>query len=461
MDGITDGNFYTSSSLTHTNLDANAWWQVDLGASASISSVVIWNRTDCCLERLSDYWVFISDTPFGPSDTPATLQNRTGTWGSRQTSYPNPTATIAAGAQGRYVRVQLSGTNYLHLAEVQVMGVLGGSGGATLTTNYTYNGADQLTQVSMPRGGYTQTRSFQWTGGTLTSATNPENGTVSYTYDGSNKVLTRTDAKNQQAKYIYDTYGRLSQLQHWLWNGSFLYEDLSQRIDYAYDTNPYLVNFLHNGAGRLAAVQFYGGKFTYMYDYNQPGRTMTRRLRVNTTSGPTDLDAAYTWDNEGRMSQQTYPGGGVSNQYQYDVMGRLGGTTGSLAATATYGPAGELTNLSYNGFGEARTYNNLGQLTRIQTTGPFASMDMQYIFSPTQNNGRITQSIDGVTGEQVTYTYDSLSRLIRAETADTSWGNAYSYDGFGNLTAKTVTKGSADVLGQLRSGDEPDDGRFV
>ena len=43
----------------------------------------------------------------------------------------------------------------------------------------------------------------------------------------------------------------------------------------------------------------------------------------------------------------------------------------------------------------------------------------------------------------MTYTYDSLNRLIRAETADTSWGNAYSYDGFGNLTAKTVTKGSA------------------
>ena len=396
VDGNTDGNFL-DYSVTHTNYDVNAWWQVDLGASASISSVVIWNRTDCCQDRLSDYWVFISDTPFSPSDTPATLQSRPGTWSSHQTSYPNPSTTIAASAQGRYVRVQLSGTERLHMAEVQVMGAFGGSGGSTLTTNYIYNGADQLTKVSMPRGGYTQTRTFQWTGGTLTSATNPENGTMSYTYDGSNKVLTRMDAKNQQAKYIYDTYGRLTQIQHWLGN---MYEYPDQRIDYSYDTNPYVSGFLHNGAGRLAAVQFFSGKFTYMYDYNQPGRTTTYRLRVNTTSGPADLDATYTWDNEGRMTQQRYPGGDATIQYQYDAMGRLGGTTGSLSASAVYGPAGELSSLTWNSTTETRTHNGLGQLTRIQTTGPNIAMDMQYIFSATQNNGRITQSIDSVTASR-------------------------------------------------------------
>ncbi|HEV3197905.1 MAG TPA: hypothetical protein VGZ73_08360, partial [Bryobacteraceae bacterium] len=60
--------------------------------------------------------------PFGATDTPATLQGRAGTFSSHQTVSPNPSATIAAGAQGRYVRVQLTGTNYLSLAEVQVFG---------------------------------------------------------------------------------------------------------------------------------------------------------------------------------------------------------------------------------------------------------------------------------------------------------------------------------------------------
>jgi YD repeat-containing protein len=71
---------------------------------------------------------------------------------------------------------------------------------------------------------------------------------------------------------------------------------------------------------------------------------------------------------------------------------------------------------------------------------------MTYNFSATQNNGRIVSSVDGVTGENVSYTYDSLNRLIAAATTGTSgvqWGDSYTYDGFGNLTSKVPTKGAA------------------
>ena len=124
VDGSTDG-LWGDGLVSCTGYTANAWWQVDLGASASVSTVVVWNRTDCCGNALSDYWVFVSNTPFGPNDTPATLQNRAATFSSHQTVQPNPSATITIpGAQGRYVRVQLSGTNFLTLAEVQVFGSL-------------------------------------------------------------------------------------------------------------------------------------------------------------------------------------------------------------------------------------------------------------------------------------------------------------------------------------------------
>ena len=39
-----------------------------------------------------------------------------------------------------------------------------------------------------------------------------------------------------------------------------------------------------------------------------------------------------------------------------------------------------------------------------------------------------------------------LNRLTSA-SAGSAWGESYSYDGFGNLTAKNVTAGSAPVLG--------------
>jgi hypothetical protein len=120
VDGKTGGHFFDGST-THTGRDANSWWQVDLQISAPIGDIVIWNRTDCCSDRLSDYWVFVSNTPFTPADTPATLKDRPGTWSSHQTTVPDPSTRITTnGASARYVRVQLSGTNSLSLAEVQV-----------------------------------------------------------------------------------------------------------------------------------------------------------------------------------------------------------------------------------------------------------------------------------------------------------------------------------------------------
>src|SRR6267154_498812 len=73
-------------------------------------------------------------------------------------------------------------------------------------------------------------------------------------------------------------------------------------------------------------------------------------------------------------------------------------------------------------------------------------MDLQYRYSPSQNNGKITSQYDAVSGEEVTYAYDSLNRLGSAVTTDNAsvaqWGQSYTYDGFGNLTDQTIIKGS-------------------
>ena len=44
------------------------------------------------------------------------------------------------------------------------------------------------------------------------------------------------------------------------------------------------------------------------------------------------------------------------------------------------------------------------------------------------------------------YTYDKLNRLATAGATNGTWGQAFAYDGFGNLTGKTVTQGSAPTL---------------
>ena len=139
VDGNTNGD-WNANSVTHTDYTAWPWWQVDLGALTTISSVEIWNRTDAAPDRLSDYWVFISNTPFTSSDTPANLPTRQGTWSIHKFGYPNPNTTIQVGGYvGRYVRVQLNGINYLSLAEVKVNGTTGWG------QSYGYDGFGNLT----------------------------------------------------------------------------------------------------------------------------------------------------------------------------------------------------------------------------------------------------------------------------------------------------------------------------
>jgi hypothetical protein len=123
VDGNTDGGFF-HGSVTHTQAEENAWWQVDLGKSAEIYKITIWNRTDCCGGRLSNFWVFASDAPFAPSDKPANLEHRPGTWSSFQSEIPSPNVELSlGGVKARYVRVQLDTKNPLSLAEVQVFGL--------------------------------------------------------------------------------------------------------------------------------------------------------------------------------------------------------------------------------------------------------------------------------------------------------------------------------------------------
>ncbi len=121
VDGNTDGN-YGAGTTTHTAEPSDeAWWQVDLQDSHAIDQIEIWNRTDCCSQRLSDYWVMVSETPI----TAASLDEARSTPGVTAIHQPGqagrPTRIDLDDLPGRYVRVQLaSHSNPLSLSEVKV-----------------------------------------------------------------------------------------------------------------------------------------------------------------------------------------------------------------------------------------------------------------------------------------------------------------------------------------------------
>jgi hypothetical protein len=119
IDGNTNGNWY-ENSVTHTTFQPEAWWQVDLGSVQHIGSVQVWNRTDCCDDRLSNFYVFVSDTPFTATDVAGTLA-QANVFNHLTTGTAGTPTTVAVNRTGRYVRVQLRGTESLSLAEVRIL----------------------------------------------------------------------------------------------------------------------------------------------------------------------------------------------------------------------------------------------------------------------------------------------------------------------------------------------------
>jgi RHS repeat-associated protein len=62
VDGNTNGD-WSAGSVTQTNLENQPWLEVDLAENQEIQEVKVWNRTDCCSDRLTNFNVIVSNEP--------------------------------------------------------------------------------------------------------------------------------------------------------------------------------------------------------------------------------------------------------------------------------------------------------------------------------------------------------------------------------------------------------------
>lgn len=112
--------------LFHSTEEENPWWDVDLGAHYPIEMVRVFNRTDCCKDRLSGVRVTASNYPFSSMENFAyenhvSNRNRTVTLKNQpyaEADFVNNGAPLTA----RYIRLQAPGNRVLNFREVQVFG---------------------------------------------------------------------------------------------------------------------------------------------------------------------------------------------------------------------------------------------------------------------------------------------------------------------------------------------------
>jgi FkbM family methyltransferase len=100
-----------------TEHEAEPWWEVDLGAAATLNDLLVFNRIDVASERASELRVLV-----GLGDEREEVYRHTGeAFGGLD---GHPLHVPLGGRRARFLRLQIPGTDYLHLDEVEIYGVV-------------------------------------------------------------------------------------------------------------------------------------------------------------------------------------------------------------------------------------------------------------------------------------------------------------------------------------------------
>lgn len=413
---------YAFSGQNSYTLVSNAY-RATTSALAGSESTMGWNRV-----KFDQGGRTMEERHFTGASLPAPFGTNVTTTGATTITYDGIYTTVTdeagkvrrsvADGLGRFVRVDEPDTN----------GSLGGVDTPAQPTNYSYDAMGNLVQVQQ---GAQQIRTFNMSSlSRLTSESHPESGTSAYLYDDSGNLLRRTNGSGSptatSVDYTYDGLNRMA-TKTLSTGGVFVY---------TYDT------LTTNGKGRLTSVTLQGSSDGYYIDsYDVAGRVTSCRQVTDTHSYP----MAYTYDIAGNLKTETYPSGTVITT-DYDAIGRLNKVSGPnnkvYAESFSYAAHGAVTEMKLgNGLWEHNTYNARLQVTAmgLGSSANSSVVSIENTFSSTNNNGDILNQaiiVGKGTGGQITmtqtFTYDSIDRLKTAGESGNAWSQTYSYDRFGN-----------------------------
>jgi YD repeat-containing protein len=332
-------------------------------------------------------------------------------------------------------------------------------GAQNQTTQYGYDANGNRTQVIDPLG---RTTTSAYDGlHRLIRLTDPGNGVTQYAYDGQNQLIQVTDPRNLVTAYTVDGLGNPSQQispDTGLTQRSF---DAAGNALTVTDAKGQTTVTQYDALDRPVQITYPGGQIRYVWDGGSNGKgrlTRIEELTENTLAG----SHQYTWDAQGRLTQETRAIGNISHTQRYAYgNGQLMGMTLASGRQVAY------------------TRNGAGQITRIELTsnagGPAKVIARDIVYHPfggvkswtdgagqehTRSQdldgringyslgatpwlitydaaGRISEQVDGSDAvNSATYGYDALDRLTGAILPNAAYG--YAYDPTGNRTSQII-----------------------
>jgi RHS repeat-associated protein len=252
-------------------------------------------------------------------------------------------------------------------------------------------------------------------------------GFTTSSYDAASNLVGEKTPKGDIVAYAYDALNRVTSEK--------VNNSPNPSAAYAYDA-------CANGVGRMC--QAANANATTSYAYDVLGRVAQETRIVDGQSFVT----AYAYDRQGNILSQTV--NGKQTVYAYNNAGQVGSITESgqpIVSGIQYAPTGNVSAMSFaNGVTAANTYDPAQRyrLTQKQTTAVGGAL-LQHISYGYNAIGNITSLIDAShtsSSKQVSYVYDTVSRLTQAAAtlvgAGANYTQNFTYNAVGNILTSPV-----------------------
>ncbi len=311
-------------------------------------------------------------------------------------------------------------------------------------TRYNFDINGRLASI-VDRNG--NTVALTYTGGNLTTITDPSGRNFTLAYEASNHLLSVTDPSTRHVDFTYDASGRLTTVT-----------DLRGKVTtYGYDANNHLISLTDANSSTQFTLTYdaeskvtqstdaenYSTGFAYSWSTGQttvadPRNNSTRyafdaNYRFVGAQDPLGNSAVLTYNSNNEVAASTDKRG-YSTQYEYDARGNVTRVTDALSGTVV---------VTYNSTNDPLTVTNqLGKATRFE-------------YDANGNLLRITDPLNNVTG----FSYDAYGQVTQIADAE-GRVTVPDYDSVGNLRQMTdalqkVTRFNYDLVGRVTGVTDP------
>ncbi len=319
------------------------------------------------------------------------------------------------------------------------------------TVSYNYDGSNKLISVTDNKG---HTITLNYNGQSLISSLQDWSGrTVNYNYDDQGNLLTVTDPRGNITTYAYDTNYKLISITDK--EGKKVIENTytpEAKLATQKDAADLTTAYSHDDTNRLITISDnlgrsqktrYDGKARILEQIDPLLKsvkyTYGTELTPLTVTDKNARTTTFTYDANGNLTTVTYPDT-KKVTYQYDVQNRL-----TKIIDERYGTPGRDTTNTYDGDGNLTQINKAGQITKFtyDTYGEaLTAIDpLNHTLAWTRDNfGNKLTETDPL-NKTTAFEYDAIARLIRQTDADAKVVS-YTYDGNGNVLTMTNAAGT-------------------